>query len=206
MCAPAERPDVTQVGALTAAGAKTLNFSSRPGVIRMESNSTLQLNGIVIADTAPYSAEEALNVTYRSGLAVYPSVISEPDATVRARRAGAVQSCPECVGPSRAPPAPLRLPQVIYSNTAINFWNADCEVSTFNGITFRLGLALQNASAVGLLDPTTAYILGTTPLEFPLRKLPDLDSTGGLGGLLWDYWQCIWAGIRHCYPLHCWVL
>jgi len=142
-------PDVTRsLDAIENAGGKTLDLYDRMEVINVAQNGTLAFEGLYVKNSPPVSLylSDPSRATRPQpyGLALFPSVCCDPGC------------------------------QIAHNYTVADYYdlNDDCSGYGLGNIAFRAGVALNNASAAGIIEDTQAvYIVGQGTLTLPVVDL-----------------------------------
>jgi serine/threonine protein kinase len=139
-------PDVTaSIDAIQNAGGKTFNFMNLTEVISVAANGTLAWEGVHVIGSpsvAQYLAEPMKKTRPQPyGLATFPSVLCDPGC------------------------------QIGHNYTVVDYYdlNQDCSDEALRSIAFRAGIALNNASAAGVVKGASAvFLLGQGFFTFPV--------------------------------------
>ncbi|KAG7673314.1 hypothetical protein Ndes2437A_g01468 [Nannochloris sp. 'desiccata'] len=155
-------PDITRsIDAIKNAGGKILDLYNRTEVISVAENGTLAYEGIYVTGSPPIS--QYLSGPFKAtrphpyGLATFPSVLCDPGC------------------------------QIAHNYTVVNYYdsNGDCSDEGLRNIVFRAGIALNNASAAGIVEDAPAvYLIGQGTFTFPVLDPSQGNITVGNANVL----------------------
>ncbi|EFN59725.1 hypothetical protein CHLNCDRAFT_133304 [Chlorella variabilis] len=127
--------------AIQQAGAATLDLAQREEAIIVEPGGLLGLEGLLLRNNAPTGAWLAKRPDQPRGIGFNPAIICQPEG--------------------------LNVHRRMYTE----FWQADCSSDNIDGILFRVGLLVGNASEVTRLNATTYSFSGPRRFDINLDNI-----------------------------------